>query len=118
LSVRFSPEAIADLQEMYDYIEPRGGKAVAAAYISRIYQYCLDMGMFPERGIKRDDLWTGLRFVGFKRQATIAIELTASELRVVRILGRGRDVESELEHDVFTRKHNQRWRDNLSTPAA
>jgi toxin ParE1/3/4 len=54
LPVRFSPEAIADMQAMYDYIEPRGGKAVAAAYISRIYQYCLDMGMFPERGIKRD----------------------------------------------------------------
>jgi hypothetical protein len=23
-----------------------------------------------------------------------------------------------LERDVFTRKHNQRWRDILSTPAA
>jgi toxin ParE1/3/4 len=96
LPVRFSSEAIIDLQEMYDYIEPRGGKTIAAAYVSSLYQYCVGLGQFPERGIKRDDLWTGLRLVGFKRQATIAIELTAVEVRIVRILGRGRDVEGEM----------------------
>jgi toxin ParE1/3/4 len=96
LPVRFTPEAIADLQGIYDYIEPRGGKMIAAAYITSLYDYCIGLRQFPERGIKRDDIWMGLRLVGFKRLATIAIEVTQSELRIVRILGRGRDVESEL----------------------
>ena len=96
LPVRFSPQAIADLRAMHDYIAPRGGDQVATAFVSRIYQHCLDMGLFPERGTRRDDVWQGLRLVGFKRQTTIAIEITADELRIVRILGRGQDVEGEL----------------------
>lgn len=97
LPVRFSPEALADLTQMYDYIAPRGGARVAAAYVARIYQYCLDMGTFPERGARRDDLWQGLRLVGFERKATIAIEVMPDEVRIVRVLGRGLDVEAELE---------------------
>jgi toxin ParE1/3/4 len=96
LPVRFSSRAIADLRGMYDYIAPRAGDAVAAACIARIYQYCLDMEQFPERGTRRDDLWAGLRIVGFRRQATIAIELTADDLRIIRILGRGQDIEGEF----------------------
>lgn len=97
LPVRFSPEALADLTRMHDYIAPRGGARVAAAYVARIYQYCLDMGTFPERGARRDDLWQGLRLVGFERKATIAIEVMPDEVRIVRVLGRGLDVEAELE---------------------
>jgi len=97
LPVRFSPEALADLKRMYDYIAPRGGARVAAAYVARIYQYCLDMGTFPERGARRDDIWQGLRLVGFERKATIAIEVKPDEVRIVRVLGRGLDVEAELE---------------------
>jgi len=97
LPVRFSPEALADLTRMYDYIAPRGGARVAAAYVARIYQYCLDMGTFPERGARRDDIWQGLRLVGFERKATIAIEVMPDEVRIVRVLGRGLDVEAELE---------------------
>jgi toxin ParE1/3/4 len=97
LPVRFSPEALADLTRMYDYIALRGGARVAAAYVARIYQYCLDMGTFPERGARRDDIWQGLRLVGFERKATIAIEVMPDEVRIVRVLGRGLDVEAELE---------------------
>ena len=99
LPVRFSPQAIADLRGIYDYIAPRGGAAIAESFVSRIYQHCLDMGLFPERGTRRDDLWQGLRLVSYRRQVTIAIEVTASELRIMRVLGRGRDVEAALGPD-------------------
>lgn len=101
LPVRFSTRALADLREIHDYIAPRGGKSIAAAHVSRIYQYCVDMGAFPERGVRRDDIWPGLRLVGFRRQATIAIELTATELRIIRVLGRGRDVEGALKRKTL-----------------
>jgi plasmid stabilization system protein ParE len=95
-AIRFSPEAIADIARMYDYIAPRGGERIAAAYIARIYQYCLDLEPFPERGTRRDDIWQGLRLVGFERHATIAFEVTPDEVRIVRFFGRGQDVEGEL----------------------
>ena len=96
LPVQFTPEALADLARMYDHIAPRGGARVAASYVARIYQYCLDMGTFPERGARRDDIWQGLRLVGFERKATIAIEVMADEVRIMRVFGRGQDVEAEL----------------------
>ncbi|MCA3171437.1 MAG: hypothetical protein ING25_00070 [Burkholderiales bacterium] len=33
-------------------------------------------------------------------------------------LDEAEEARRELERDVFTRNHNQRWRDILSTPAA
>ncbi len=96
LPVQFTPEAIADLERMHDHIAPRGGKRVAEAHIARIYQYCLGLGTFPERGTRRDDIWQGLRLAGFERRATIAIEVTPKEVRIVRIFGRGQDAEGEL----------------------
>ncbi len=96
MRVLFSPQAMADLQNMYNYIAPRGGKAVAEAYVSSLYKYCLSMETFPKRGKSRDDIYDGLRFVGFKRKATIAIELNDNEVRIVRILGRGQNVEAEF----------------------
>jgi toxin ParE1/3/4 len=97
LPVLFSPAAIADLERMHGHIALRGGKRVATAYVARIYQYCLDMAIFPERGTRRDDIWQGLRLVGFERKATIAIEVKADQVRIARIFGRGQDVEGELE---------------------
>lgn len=95
-AVRFSPEAIADISRMYDYIALRGGERVAATYVTRIYQYCLDLEPFPERGTRRDDIWQGLRLIGFERRATIAFEVTPDEVRIARVFGRGQDVEGEL----------------------
>ena len=96
LPVWFSPEAIDDLERMHTHIAPRAGARVASAYVSRIYQYCISMGIFPQRGTRRDDLWQGLRLVGFERKATIAIEVMPNEVRIMRIFGRGQDVEAEL----------------------
>lgn len=63
MSVRisFSKQAIADLQSIYGHIEPRGGERIARDYVARLYAYCLDFQVFPERGVRRDDLRPGLR---------------------------------------------------------
>lgn len=97
LVVRFAPEAIADLQAIYDYIALRGGTSVARDYVAGVYDHCRGMATFPIRGVARDDLWPGLRLVGYRRRATIAIEVRPDELRILRILAHGRDVESAFE---------------------
>ena len=50
--------------------------------------------MFPDRGIKRDDLRPGLRILGFERRAAIALQVTADSVTILRILYGGRDLET------------------------
>src|SRR5258707_14037725 len=68
----FSPEAKADLIELFGYIAEQSGASIAIGYIERIERYCRGFGTFPERGTKRDDLRPGRRGVGFERRIAIA----------------------------------------------
>jgi plasmid stabilization system protein ParE len=51
--VIFSPEAAADLSNLYEYIAKRSGPDRAIGYIARIESYCAGFRFFPERGTKR-----------------------------------------------------------------
>jgi toxin ParE1/3/4 len=90
--VIFSPEAEADLFELYDYIADRSGPMRAIGYVGRIEKYCLGFAHAGERGTKRDDLRPGLRIVGFERRVTIAFHVTPRTVTIDRILYGGRDV--------------------------
>ena len=69
--VVFAPEARDDLKELYRFIAERGDHDRAMAYLERIEVYCRGFADFPERGIRRDDLFLGLRLVGFERRVTL-----------------------------------------------
>lgn len=97
IRVGFSKQAIADLQSIYDYIAPRGGERIARDYVARLYAYCLDFRVFPERGVRRDDLRPGLRLIGYRRQATIAFAMLGNNVTILRIFQRGRDIEALLK---------------------
>ncbi len=90
--VVLSPEALADLNELSDYIAARGGEARAAGYVDRIETYCRGLADFPHRGIARDDVWPGLRLLGFERRATVVFRIASDTVTILRILHRGRDV--------------------------
>ena len=92
--IEFSPEALGDLIDLYDYIAQRDGAERAIGYIDRIEAYCRDLSVFPERGVRRDDLRPGLRILGFERRAVIALHVTADTVTILRILYGGRDVET------------------------
>jgi len=94
--VEFSPEALADLLDLYDYIAARSGPERAMGYLNRIEDYCRDLTTFPERGTRRDDLRPGLRVLGFERRAVIAFRLTADTVTILRILYGGRDLGATL----------------------
>ena len=92
--IEFSPEALGDLIDLYDYIALRDGPERAIGYIDRIEDYCRNLSVFPGRGTARDDLRPGLRILGFERRAVIALQVTADTVTILRILYGGRDLET------------------------
>ncbi len=92
--IEFSPEALGDLIDLYDYIALRDGADRAIGYIDRIEDCCRNLSVFPERGIRRDDLRRGLRILGFERRAVIAFVITADTVTILRILYGGRDLDT------------------------
>lgn len=95
--VVFDPAAQAELLSLHDYILDRTGNArVAETYVRRIAQTCLGLAEFPLRGTPRDDIRPGLRTIVFERRATIAYVVETSDVTVLRILHRGRDIDALL----------------------
>ncbi len=92
--IEFSPEALGDLIDLYDYIAMRDGAERAIGYVDRIETCCRSLSVFPERGIRRDDLRPGLRILGFERRAVIAFLVTTDTVTILRILYGGRDLET------------------------
>jgi len=95
----FSPEAQGDLRQLSLYIAERSSDARAIAYLDRIEAACLGLRDFPERGTRRDDLWPGLRTVGFERRVTIAFTVAAETVTILRILYGGRNLETAFDED-------------------
>jgi toxin ParE1/3/4 len=90
--VIFDIAAQADLTDLYDYLLPRAGERDARAYVNDIFDYCVSFETFPERGT-RSGRRPGLRTVGFHRKATIAFEVAADTVIILRIFHRGRNVD-------------------------
>lgn len=95
--IEFSPEALGDLIDLYDYIASRDGAERAIGYIDRIEDCCHNLSAFPDRGMKREDLRLGLRILSFERRAVIAFQITAEKVTILRILYGGRNLEIAFE---------------------
>jgi toxin ParE1/3/4 len=98
--VVFSPEAQTDVRALYLFIAERSGDVRAIAYLNRIETYCLSFADFPERGVRRDELWPGLRLTGFERRVTIAFTVAAEAVTILRILYGGRDLDAAFNNDA------------------
>jgi len=94
--VEFSPEALGDLIDLYDYIAARDGAERAMGYIDRIEECCRSISVFLGRGTGRDDLRPGLRILGFERRAVIAFHIATNAVTILRILYGGRNVETDF----------------------
>lgn len=100
IEIVFSPEARDDLLNLYDYIAEASGEDRALGYLERIETYCRGFGRFPVRGRRRDDLFPGLRVIGFERRVTIAFHVDSSRVVIDRVLYGGRDL-SALRDDAM-----------------
>ncbi|OPA91751.1 plasmid stabilization protein [Pseudomonas fluorescens] len=70
-SVAFSPEALAQLDALEDYISDTGSPVTAGRFIDSIINYCESLCVFPLRGTRRDDLLPTLRITHYRRTTVI-----------------------------------------------
>lgn len=96
--VFFTPEARNDLLDLYDYIADQSSTTRAMRYIERIEKTCKSLKTLPARGTPREDLRSGLRFMGFERRVLIAFRVSPDSVAILRILYGGRSVEFAFPH--------------------
>jgi plasmid stabilization system protein ParE len=97
--VVFSPEAEAQLVQLYDYIAANASPAIAEAYTNAIVERCERMGEMPLAGVARDDIRRGLRTTFFRRRVVIAYSVGAKAVTVLATFYGGQDYESLLRED-------------------
>ena len=98
-AIVYAPEALIDLEEIYDRIADAAGERTAFGYILRLRAFCAEFDTFPERGTSREELRSGLRIVGWKRSITIAFAVQEEHVEFLRFFGRGRDWEGAMFRD-------------------
>jgi len=87
----FAPEAQGDLESLYLYVAERPGEGAALSLVGQIETWCGEIAEVPERGARADDLFPGLRIVGFEGRAAIAFHIGLDTVTIDRILYVGRD---------------------------
>jgi plasmid stabilization system protein ParE len=81
-SVIFSPSAISDLENIHAHIERDGGSDRAIAWIRGIREFCRGLETVPHRGTRRDHIAPGLRTIAYRKQATVAITISARSVTI------------------------------------
>lgn len=98
-SVVFSPEALEQLESLYEYIADAASPEIAYRYTSAIVTYCEGLHTFPLRGSRRDNIRPGLRITNYKKRAVIAFAVDADVVAIVGVYYGGQDYESALRWD-------------------
>jgi plasmid stabilization system protein ParE len=99
--ITFHPKAKASLIDLYAYYAEKAGTEIAEKLVSDLHAYCDGLNRFPYRGTRRDDLYPGLRTIGYRRRAIITFIVKDDEQKVViqGIYYGGRDFEHDVEID-------------------
>ncbi|MFH1157334.1 MAG: type II toxin-antitoxin system RelE/ParE family toxin [Pseudomonadota bacterium] len=97
-TIVYSPEARDDLLQIYDYIVAHSAPPRALDYTERILACCEELSLFPERGMRYDDIRPGLRVTGFENRVSIAFHVTKNTVVIDRILYGGRDIDQAFEN--------------------
>jgi toxin ParE1/3/4 len=100
-SVVFSPEALAQLVALYQYIAEQGAPINAERYTNSIVDFCEGLATFPKRGTERNDIRLGLRVTNY-RGSTIVAFAVDDQNKTVSIIGLyygGQDFESILHEE-------------------
>lgn len=90
----FSLRAERHLEDLYRYVLDDAGSGRADLVVSRLVAACEGLSDFPERGTTRDDLFPGLRVMGYRRQASIAFTIEPATVTIQGMAWRGRDVDA------------------------
>ena len=92
--VILDPQASIVLDEIYVWVARHADEAVADRFTQRLLTFCDRLRMAPKRGVVRDDFRSGARLIGFERSVSVAFVVTEDEVRILRLLSRGRQFDS------------------------
>jgi|ERR1700691_3757721 toxin ParE1/3/4 len=95
-SVVFSPEAEAQIVDLYSYIAVEASPEIAARFTDGIVTYCESLSTFPNRGDRREDIRPGLRVTNYRKRVAIAFNVEESRVNILGIFYGGQDYESVL----------------------
>ena len=96
-TVVFTPEAEAQLIELYGYIAAKATPETAARFTDGIVTYCESLSSFPVRGTRRDDVRPGLRITSYRRRVVIAFAIENKQVQIIGIFYGGQNYEALLQ---------------------
>jgi toxin ParE1/3/4 len=96
-TIVITPEAQAQLLDLYRYIANPASPEIAARYTDRIVTYCESLRTVPHRGRKRDDIRPGLRITNYRRQTVIAFKVDGDQVAILGVFYGGRDYGTLLQ---------------------
>jgi toxin ParE1/3/4 len=100
--VVFRREALAQLDELDDFVSAAGSPVAAANLVDAIVTFCDDLAAFPLRGTARDDIRPGLRTIGFRRRAVVAFLVAEDAVVILGVFYGGRHFEPVLRSDDWS----------------
>ncbi len=98
-TVVFTPEAEAQLLELYGYIAVEAVPETAARFTDGIITYCESLSSFPLRGTRRDDVRPGLRITSYRKRVVIAFAVVADQVQIIGIFYGGQNYEAILQDE-------------------
>ena len=86
-----SRRANADLAAIYGWVAESASETTADRYTARLQRFCLRLTRYPRRAEVRNDLFPGVRLIGFEKSVTVAfiVDEVRDEVRILRLLYRG-----------------------------
>src|SRR5258708_22353818 len=97
--ILWSPEAEADLIEIWNYLAREASLEIADKRVREINDACGPLGRFPLRGRPRDELVVGLRSI-VTRPHIVFYRVTSNDIEIARVLHGRQDIESIFGDDV------------------
>lgn len=94
----FSPEALAQLDELETYLVAHADAGIADAFVDRLMDFCDHLADEPIVGHRRDDLVPGLLTRTFEKRRVVCFLVAPSgAVHVVAIYGSRQDWERHVQ---------------------
>ena len=93
----YSRRAEAQLMDLLAHIALAASPEIAVRYVDAIVDLCESLSTFPNRGARRDDLWPGLRVMGFRRRVSIAFVAEKKTVTVHGVFYGGQNLETAFD---------------------
>ena len=92
MQVDFSTRAERDLENILELVWARDGLSPAIEFTDRLTRFALDLGDTPHIGTRRPERGTGVRSIGYRRQATLLFREKNGRLQILRLVYGGQDL--------------------------